>query len=141
TPVIPTKVRCLDRYHNWLLSLEEPLQCLVATPADSPFPGWMNIRELRWHRWGAAEGAWARGVVKDLPPRLLRATERSLSAPMSGPAISRAIALPPITVEMRASEMVSCGTAYFYSRLRVSSPLGRFGVPLPTCPDQFFAPR
>jgi hypothetical protein len=52
-----------------------------------------------------------------------------------------AVALPPISVRLLATGRVACGTAYFYSKLRVSSLFGSFEVTLPTCPDQFFVPR
>ena len=137
TPVIPTKVRCLDKFRTSLLALEEPRQCAVAGPEDSLFPGWMNIRELRWQQWGGEEKAWALGVIRELPAPL---PQRELLAPTRGETISSGVPLAPISVRLIASERVSCGTAYFYSMLRVVSPFGRFTVTLPTCPDQFFAP-
>ena len=141
TPLIPTRVRCLDKFRTSLLALEKPRQCAVAGPADSLFPGWMNIRELRWHRWGDEPKAWGLGVIRELPAQFVERTQRKLSAQISGPAIAPAIPLPPISVQLVASERASCGTAYFYSRLRVSSLFGRFEVTLPTCPDTFFTPR
>ena len=137
TPTIPSKVRCLDKFRTWLLALEKPRNCAVAGPEDSLFPGWMNIRDLRWHRWGDERKVWALGVIRELPARF---TQRDTSAATSGPAISSGVPLPPITVRLMAAGKVSCGTAYFYSRLRVSSVFGRFEVALPTCPDQFFVP-
>jgi len=137
TPQIPTKVRCVDKFRTWLLALEMPQQCAVAGPADSLI-GWMNIRELHWRQWGDDQGASALGVLKGVPSRLLR---KRLSTHGSQPGISDAVPLPPFTVRLMGSERVSCGTSYFYARLRVVSAFGRFGVTLPTCPDQFFAPR
>jgi hypothetical protein len=138
TPVIPTKVRCLDKFRTSLLALEKPMNCAVAGPENSLFPDWMNIRELRWHRWGNEEKAWGLGVIRELPGQL---AQKMLSASTSGSAISPAVPLAPIRVRLVTSEKVSCGTADFYSRLRVISPFGQFEVTLPTCPDQFFAPR
>jgi hypothetical protein len=136
-PLIPTKVRCLDRPRTSLLALEKPRQCAVAGPRDSPFSGWMNIRELRWHRWGDEGKAWALGVIRELPVGLV-GQRSAVSTP--GPAVSPAVPLAPISVRLVASERVSCGTSYFYAKLRVASPFGQFEVTLPTCPDQFFAP-
>ena len=137
TPMIPTKVRCLDEFRTSLLALGEPRNCAVAGPKGSAFPGWMNIRELRWHQWGDEQGAWALGVVKGPPKNL---GHRARSGRTSAETISQAVPLPPISVRLFASERVSCGTSYFYAKLRVISPFGRFEVVLPTCPDQFFAP-
>jgi hypothetical protein len=36
--------------------------------------GWMNIRELRWRRWGNEDRAWALGVIRRVPARLRRDT-------------------------------------------------------------------
>lgn len=138
TVQVPTKVRCLDKFRTSLLALVEPRQCAVAGPSGSPFAGWMNIRDLRWHRWGATRKAWALGVIRQVPQRLMRGR---FSTPTSQPGIGAAVPLAPLSVRLVASGRVSCGTSYFYSKLRVVSPFGRFAVALPTCPDQFFSPR
>ena len=138
TPLIPTKVRCLDKFRTSLLALEKPRQCAVTGPKNSPFHGWMNIRELRWHRWGDENRAWARGVIRGVPARLKRGR---LSAPATIPGVSATAPRWPPAVRLVASGRVSCGTSYFYARLHVVSQFGRFAVRVPTCPDQFFAPR
>lgn len=139
-PIVPTKVRCLDKFRSSLLALERPRQCAVAGPADSLFAGWMNNRELTWRDWGDGEGATGLGVVRQVPRALMRRARRPLTTPAPVPAISPAVPLPPFSVRMEASEQVSCGTSYFYSHLHVSSAFGSFAVDLPTCPDLFFAP-
>lgn len=138
TPQIPTKVRCLDKFRTSLLALEKPRQCAVAAPQSSPFHGWMNIRELRWHEWGNEDRAWALGVIRGIPPRLRRAR---LSAPVTIPGVSATAPEWPPPVRLVTTGRVSCGTAYFYSSLQVVSQFGRFAMTLPTCPDQFFVPR
>jgi hypothetical protein len=136
TPLIPTKVRCLDKLRTSLLALERPQQCAVAAPRGFPFHGWMNIRELRWHRWGNKDRAWALGVIRGVPARLRRGRS---SSPKTIPGVRTPGRPPP--VRLVASGRVSCGTSYFYSRLHVAGKFGRFAVTLPTCPDQFFATR
>lgn len=137
TPVVAVKVRCLDRTRTFLLALEEPRQCAVAGPESSPFPGWMNIRELHWHQWGDEKKAWALGVIRELPAGLIH---KRNSTPVAGPSVGSSVPLAPISVRLVAFGRVSCGTADFYSGLRVTSPFGHFELALPTCPDQFFAP-
>jgi hypothetical protein len=131
-PVYPSRVRCLAKSSPLLFALEKPQNCGVAGPEDSPFPGWMNVRELKWHGWGTGS-AWGLGVLRELPAGLLRRT-----SPTSSPAVASAVPLTPITVRLVASEMVSCVTAYYYSRLRVTSPFGHFELSLRTCPDEFY---
>ena len=138
TPLIPTKVRCLDKLRTSVLALEKPRQCAVAARKSSPSHGWMNIRELRWHRWGNEDRAWALGVIRGIPARLKRGR---FSAPSTIPGVSATAPRWPPPVRLVASGRVSCGTSYFYSRLHVVSQFGRFTVALPTCPDKFFAPR
>ena len=138
TPLIPTKVRCLDKLRTSLLALEKPRQCAVAAPESSPFHGWMNIRELRWHRWGNEDRAWALGVIREIPARLKRGR---FSTPATIPGVPATAPRWPPPVRLVASGRVSCGTSYFYSRVHVVSRFGHFGVTLPTCPDEFFAPR
>lgn len=138
TPLIPSKVRCLDKFRTSLLALERPQQCAVAAPKGSPFHGWMNIRELRWHRWGNKDRAWALGVIRGVPARL---RQGRFSPPKTIPGVSTTAPGWPPPVHLVASGRVSCGTSYFYSRLHVVSKFGRFAVTLATCPDQFFVPR
>jgi len=140
TPVIATKVRCLDKLRTSLLALGRPRQCAVSPPERAllrAFGGWMNIRELRWHAWGDEDRAWAEGVIAGVPARLRK--DRPSAKPSSRKNAHAKVAWPP-AVRVVASGRVSCGTSYFYSRLRVVSPFGRFTVKLSTCPDQFFAP-
>ncbi|HKB50407.1 MAG TPA: hypothetical protein VKC63_03140 [Solirubrobacterales bacterium] len=138
TPLIPTKVRCLDELRTSFLALERPHQCAVAAPKGFPFHGWMNNRELRWHRWGNEDRAWALGVTRGVPARLRRGR---FSSTKTIRGVSTTTPEWPPPVRLVASGRVSCGTSYFYSRLHVISNFGRFAVTLPTCPDQFFAPR
>lgn len=136
TPRVPTKIRCLDIRRTSLLALEEPRQCAVSGPPDSPFPGWMNIREVRWRSWGNEQRAVGLGVIRQLPAGLLRPP----GAAGAGPELSPASVAGIPTVRLIASGMVDCGSSYFYSRLRVVSPFTRFNLMLPTCPDVFFGP-
>ncbi len=138
TPVIPTKVRCLDKFRRSLLALDEPRQCAVSGPPGSSFAGWMNIRELRWRNWGDDGPARAIGVLRQVPPRLLR---DGLATRRTSPSLASAEPLAPISVRLVASGLTSCGTAFYYSTLRVKSAFGRFAISLPTCPDVFFAPN
>jgi hypothetical protein len=136
TPRIPTKVRCLDNIRTSLLALEEPRQCAVSGPRDSPFPGWMNIREVRWRNWGSPQRAVGKGVIYQLPAGLLNASDTN----GAGPGLSRASVAGHPAVRLIATGLVDCGTSYFYSHLRVVSPFTRFSLTLPTCPDVFFGP-
>ncbi len=137
TPLIPTKVRCLDNFRTSLLALDKPLQCAVNPPKGSPFHGWMNIRGLHWHEWGNEDRAWALGVIRGIPPRLRRSRPSSSKTIRGRPTTT--LGSPP-PVRLVVSGRVSCGTSYFYSRLGVVSQFGHFEVTLPTCPDQFFVP-
>jgi hypothetical protein len=110
----------------------------VSAPPGSGLAGWMNIRELKWHDWGNEGSAWALGILRQVPPRLLR---RNHAAAQASPAVGVAAPLAPVSVRLVASELVSCGTSFFYSRLRVISPIVRFSIALPTCPDVFYAPN
>jgi hypothetical protein len=141
TPMLTTRVRCLDVLRTSLLALEEPAQCAVSPPAGTPLAGWMNIRELRWRHWGDEGSAWALGVLKGIPGRLLRGGRRQPGRAESGVAsLSPAKPVDLQKVRLVASGRVSCETSYFYSRLRVVSAFGRFTLSLPTCPDVFFGP-
>lgn len=137
TPRIPTKIRCLDIRRASLLALAEPRQCAVSAPRDSPFPGWMNIREVRWRNWGSPQKAVGLGVIRELPSGLIGHPGVS---EVPGPGLSRASVAGHPTVRLIATGMVDCGTSYFYSHLRVLSPFTRFSLTLPTCPDVFFGP-